>query len=315
MINPLSQEYSSHGCLIALVGPTASGKTEIALEIASLYSRIELVSIDSMTIYRGMNIGTAKPTPDELGKVSYHLIDVTDPWNEYSVSEFQADASEILKGIEARLGIPMLVGGTGLYYQAVVDGLTIPGRWPDIRDQLELDATGEDGISILYSRLQRLDPLAASRMEPGNIRRIVRALEVTLGSGKPFSQHGPGLFSVNGRPIVAIGIDIERSELYKRIQTRLDEQLAAGWLDEVRRLLDDPRGFSRTAKQALGYKELIAVVNGELSLLDARDQIFARTKRFAKRQSSWFKRDNRITWFSSLEEVKRELVSIVSKLD
>lgn len=305
---------SSSGSLLALVGSTASGKTEIALEIASLHPGVELVSIDSMTIYSGMDIGTAKPSSSELQGVCYHLLDVTEPWCEYSVSQFQSDVSETLKDIQVRSGVPMLVGGTGLYYQAVVDGLTIPGRWPEIRARLELDAA-EEGVSTLYRRLQRLDPLAASRMEAGNIRRIVRALEVTLGSGKPFSQHGPGLFNGNGRPLVAIGIEIERPELYSRIEERLDQQLAAGWLDEVRRLMEDPLGLSRTARQALGYKELIAVVNGELSLSDARDQILARTKRFAKRQNAWFKRDKRITWFSSPGEVKRELVSIVSKLD
>ncbi len=298
--------------LLALIGPTASGKTTIATELARQFKRLELVSIDSMTVYRSMDIGTAKPRGEELKAIHYHLLDMADPWEEYSVSRFQTDARNALDEIAAHDGIALLVGGTGLYYQAVVDGLEIPGQWPQVRKELEEVAASREGLGLLYRRLAELDSDAAGKIEPNNRRRIVRALEVTLGSGVPFSRHGPGLFANRSNGVRAVGIDLPRAELFDRIEKRLDILLSSGWVGEVQRIASDPRGMSRTARQALGYKEILAHLEGHASLDEVRLEILARTKRFAKRQVAWFRRDPRIAWFSSSEGAKMELASIVS---
>ncbi|NNN18627.1 MAG: tRNA (adenosine(37)-N6)-dimethylallyltransferase MiaA [Acidimicrobiaceae bacterium] len=300
--------------LLALVGPTASGKTQIAMELAAKFDRLELVSIDSMTVYRLMDVGTAKPGQKDLEGIRYHLLDMVDPWEEYSVYEFQRDARLVLNEIAERKGIALLVGGTGLYYQAMVDGLVIPGRWPEIRIELEAIAGTEQGVALLYERLRKLDPIGAMKMQPTNARRIVRALEVTLGSGKPFSEHGPGLFADSAKTVQAVGIDLPRSLLFERIERRLDHLLASGWTEEVANLINDPRGASRTARQALGYKEIINFLEGNSTLEEARLEILSRSKRFAKRQLAWFRRDPRIAWFNTAESAKIELVSILSSI-
>ncbi|HMJ76921.1 MAG TPA: tRNA (adenosine(37)-N6)-dimethylallyltransferase MiaA, partial [Iamia sp.] len=177
------------GPAVALVGTTASGKSGLALEVARALPDVELVSIDSMQVYRGMDIGTASPTPAERAEVPHHLVDIADPWEEWSLARFQAAASEVLADVAARGKRAVLVGGTGLYLRAVIDGLALPGQHPEVRAELEADPD----TRALHRRLADLDPLAASRMEPDNRRRVVRALEVTLGSGRPFSSYGPGL--------------------------------------------------------------------------------------------------------------------------
>ncbi len=311
-VMPAANKFQKAPSLLALVGPTASGKTRVGLELARELGRLELVSIDSMTVYRSMNIGTAKPGMWELKGIGYHLMDMVDPWEEYSVSEFQRDALKVIDEISKRNGIPLLVGGTGLYYQAVVDGLEIPGRWPEIREGLEDIATTDEGLRRLYEQLAELDPSGAVKMQPNNSRRIVRALEVTLGSGRPFSQHGPGLFSNVTRGVCGVGIELPRPELYQRIEQRLDFLIASGWIDEVQELIVDVRGISRTARQALGYKEIIGYLEGKSTLEETRLAILARTKRFAKRQIAWFRRDPRIAWFGSSDRAKMELVSLVS---
>ncbi|MGH9279175.1 MAG: tRNA (adenosine(37)-N6)-dimethylallyltransferase MiaA, partial [Acidimicrobiales bacterium] len=177
------------------MGPTASGKSALALAVARRLGDLELVSVDSMQVYRGMDIGTAKPSLAEQAEIRHHLLDLADPADDYSVARFQAAASDALAAIESRGHRALLVGGTGLYLQAVVDGLTVPGTWPEVRAELEAEASTPAGVGVLYRRLEGADPPAAARIEPGNTRRIVRALEVTLGSGRPFSSFGPGLSS------------------------------------------------------------------------------------------------------------------------
>jgi tRNA dimethylallyltransferase len=178
---------------LALVGTTASGKSTLALEAARSLGGIEIVAVDSMQVYRGMDIGTAKPSPAERAEVPHHLLDVADPSEDFSVARFQAAARAVLVEIESRGNRALLVGGTGLYLQAVVDGLRLPGEWPDVRAELEAEAATPAGVGALHGRLAVADPPAAARIEPSNARRVVRALEVTLGSGQPFSSFGPGL--------------------------------------------------------------------------------------------------------------------------
>jgi tRNA dimethylallyltransferase len=260
--------------------------------VARRLGDVELVSADSMQVYRGMDVGTAKATPAERAEVPHHLLDVADPEEDYSVARFQVDAAEVIAGIEARGRRALVVGGTGLYAQAVVDGLDLPGEWPAVKADLE--SQPPEG---LHRRLAELDPLAASRIQPGNARRLVRALEVTLGSGRPFSSFGPGLDAYPpSRRFRLAGVWLPRPVLVERIDSRYRQQLAAGFLDEVRGLRDR---MSRTARQALGYKELLAHVAGECSLEDALAAAIARTREFARRQRAWFRRDPRITWFGA----------------
>lgn len=279
----------------ALVGATATGKSALALSLARHDPSWEIVSVDSMQVYRGMDIGTAKPTAAERAEVPHHLLDLLDPWEDGTVAWFQRAARAAIADIEGRGRRALLVGGTGLYLHAVVDDLEIPGRHPDVRAALEADPD----TPALYARLRQLDPLAASRMEPGNRRRIVRALEVTVGSGRPFSSYGPGLDARPPTPFRLVGLAVEPEVLAARIEARYAEQLAAGFVDEVRRLRDHPEGISRTAAQALGYKELLGHLAGERSLDEAIDLAVRRTRQFARRQRAWFRRDDRITWLDA----------------
>ncbi|WP_334141509.1 tRNA (adenosine(37)-N6)-dimethylallyltransferase MiaA [Rhabdothermincola sp.] len=280
---------------MALVGPTASGKSAVALALARRYPELELVSVDSMQVYRGMDIGTAKPTPAERAEVPHHLIDLVDPWQEFTVAEFQRAFQETLAAIEARGHRALLVGGTGLYLRAVVDRLAIPGRFPQVRAELEAEAD----TSRLHRRLAELDPPAAARMEPSNRRRVLRALEVTIGSDRPFSSYGPGLDTYPPSPYRLIGLRVPREELDERIATRYRQQLDAGFLEEVRGLATDPRGMSRTARQALGYKELLEHLEGHGTLEEALERAITRTRRFARRQLRWFRRDPRLVWIDA----------------
>lgn len=292
MGSPAKPETYSH---LALVGTTASGKSALALALARRDPRIELVSVDSMQVFRGMDIGTAKPTPAERAEVPHHLLDLADPWEDFTVAQFQAAFGQALAGIEARGRRALLVGGTGLHLRAVVDDLQIPGRYSEVRGRLE----AEPDTPALHRRLADLDATAAGRMEPTNRRRVLRALEVTLGSGQPFSSFGPGLGAYPETSYRLLGISLPSEVVAARIATRYREQLEAGFVDEVRALAADPRGLSRTARQALGYRELLRHLAGELTLDEAIEEAVVRTRRFARRQRAWFRRDPRVEWLSA----------------
>lgn len=288
---------------VAVVGPTASGKSAVALAAAQALA-IDLISVDSMQVYRGMDIGTAKPTPAEQAAVQHHLIDLVDPADEFTVAEFQ----RAYRALPDRPAI--LVGGTGLYHRAVIDDLDLPGEWPDIRADLTA-AAETDGVPALHARLATLDPVAAARIEPTNARRVVRALEVCAGSGRPFSSFGPGLDAYPPNPIVQLGLRWERAVLTERIVRRVDTMIADGLLDEVARLVARPGGLSRTATQALGYKELIEHLDGRVSLAGAVEQVVVRTRQFAVRQLRWFQRDPRVTWVDVVDDPVTEAVPAV----
>lgn len=282
---------------LAIVGTTASGKSSLAMALARHRGDVELVSVDSMQVYRGMDIGTAKPTPAEQAEVRHHLIDVVDPWDPYEVHSFQAAARDALVDIAGRGRRAVLVGGTGLYLQAVIDGFEIPGRFPDVRAALDADPDTE----ALHAHLAGLDPVAARRMEPTNRRRVVRALEVTLGSGRPFSSYGPGAHAHPESSVHLVGLRMDPERNAARIEARYRQQVAAGFWDEVDRLRAGPP-LSRTAAQALGYRELLAqrdaAAAGEAHPTEAEavDEAIARTRAFARRQRAWFRRDPRIEW-------------------
>lgn len=278
---------------VALLGATASGKSAVALEVARRHPGTELVSIDAMQVYRGMDLGTAKPTAAERAEVPHHGLDLVDPGQEYTVAEFQRSVLATLADLDAR-GAPVLcVGGTGLYLRAVIDALELPGSFPEWRATFEADPD----LDGLYRRLQALDPAAAARIEPGNRRRIVRALEVCAGSGRRFSSFGPGLDTYPPTRFVQIGLCWERAALAARIEARVHQMLDAGLLDETRALL--ARGpVSRTARQALGYRELIEYLEGHWGYEEAVAAIVTRTRQFAVRQDRWFRRDPRIRWIT-----------------
>ncbi len=289
---------------LAIIGPTASGKSAVALAVATALDDVEIISLDSMQVYRGMDIGTAKPSPADRAAVRHHLVDVADPAEEWSVRETQRAALAALADIEARGRRALFVGGTGLYVRAVVDGLAVPPRDLEVRAALERDTTTDDGLARAYERLHALDPLAASRVEPGNLRRIVRALEVIETTGRPFSSFGSGLEEY-GRPVIdvgLVGVWLPRAELRRRIESRFVAMRSAGLEAEVRALTSATPArvcapLSRTAAQAIGYKELLAHLNGEIPRLeDAFDLAVRRTRQFARRQRVWFRRDPRIRW-------------------
>ncbi|MGB3412918.1 MAG: tRNA (adenosine(37)-N6)-dimethylallyltransferase MiaA [Microthrixaceae bacterium] len=282
---------------LVLVGPTASGKSRVAMELAQRYLHagdlVEIISGDSMQVYRGMDIGTAKPSAAEQQHVRHHLIDLVEPDEEYSVAEFIPAARSALSDVDQRGGRGIVVGGTGLYIQALVDDLEIPGQYPDVRSELD----SESDTRSLHGRLAVLDPLAASRMEPDNRRRVLRALEVTIGSGRAFSDFGPGLDSFPPTPFVVVGIDVDRELLSQRIRERFMKQMDEGFLEEVARLRDRGITPSRTAAQALGYRELRDHLDGSMGLEEAVELAITRTRQFAVRQIRWFRRDPRIQFF------------------
>jgi tRNA dimethylallyltransferase len=277
------------------VGPTASGKSSLAHALARDLGDVEILSVDSMQVYRGMDIGTAKPTAAERAEITYHLLDVVDPAETFTVGDFQQAARAVLGEIAARGHRVLLVGGTGLYLKAVVDGLELPGRFPVVREQLDAELATV-GAPVLHRRLEQLDPVAAARIEPSNGRRVVRALEVCCGSGRPFSSYGPGIDTYPDVDVDLVGLCRPRPELDRRITERYVGQLGAGFLGEVDALAARPGGLGATARQALGYRELLAHLDGQLSLEEAVEVAGRRTRRFARRQERWFRRDPRIRW-------------------
>ena len=286
------------GGVLAVVGPTAAGKSEIAIEAAAGLGA-EIVSVDSTMVYRGMDIGTDKPAPGALARVPHHMVDVVDPSHTMTVAEFQRMAREAIAGILARGRTPLLVGGSGLYFRAVVDALEFPGTEPGVRARLELEAE-DAGAEALFARLTSLDPDAAARMEPSNVRRTVRALEVIELTGRPFSSFRTAWDEPRSiYRLTAAGLTHPRSELDRRIDARVDAQIERGLVDEVRRLLDEGVRASLTSVQALGYAQVLAHLDGLVSLDEAVAETKRRTRRYARRQLSWFRADPRVEWFES----------------
>jgi tRNA dimethylallyltransferase len=277
--------------MLALVGPTASGKSEAALAIAPRLGA-EIASVDSMLVYRGMDVGTAKPTAEQRAVVPHHLLDLAEPSERFTVARYQELARSALRSI-AR---PLLVGGSGLYLRAVVDDLAFPPEDRVVRASLEAEAD-DLGTDALYHRLAEMDPVAAARIEPGNVRRIIRALEVTAISGAPFSSFATTWDRYDADRLRAAGIRMDRDVQKIRIGERVLAMLRNGWLEEVRGLLDRGFGAWLTASQAIGYAELAEHLDGRLSLDEAAERTVKRTRELARRQMAWFRRDPRIRWF------------------
>ncbi|GHF06057.1 tRNA dimethylallyltransferase [Amycolatopsis deserti] len=296
---------------IAVVGPTATGKSELAITIAGAVGG-EVVNADALQLYRGMDIGTAKVPEAERRGVPHHLLDVLDVTETASVAAYQREARAVIERLLAQGKVPVLTGGSGLYVQAVLDDLRFPGTDPAVRARLEAEAA-EAGAAALHSRLTRLDPAAATAILPTNTRRIVRALEVIEITGQPFSANlpkpGPARYGT-----VMIGIDRDTGDLDRRVELRVDRMFAAGLVDEVRALAERGLREGKTASRALGYQQVLAELDGDGDFAAAAEATKQATRRFVRRQRSWFRRDARIRWFDGADlDVAERVLSVLDQ--
>lgn len=296
--------------LVAVVGPTAVGKTALAIALAKRLGA-EVVSGDSMLVYRGMDVGTAKPGPAEMDGVPHHLIDILDPREPFSVTQFKARAEAAVAAIAARGRLPILAGGTGLYLRSLLEDYRF-NRTPGddaYRAQIERLAA-ERGKAHVHALLAEVDPEAAARLHVNDFRRVVRALEVHHLSGERISQQHAGELVYDA---FVVGLTMERAALYARIERRVDQMLAAGLVEEVRALRDAGVPDEAQAMQAIGYKEIAAALRGELSLEEAAAEIKKATRHFAKRQLTWFRKMPYICWYQSDRKTMEEIMEDIYK--
>lgn len=307
MTNPQSPALSP---LIVVVGPTAVGKTQIAVALAEALNA-EIVSADSRYLYQGMNIGTAKPTPAERARVPHHLIDVTPPDQPWTLTQFQTAALEAIASIHARGKLPLLVGGTGQYIRAITEGWEVPPGNPsgELRGELEAELA-QKGVSALAARLAEVDPASAARVDLRNPRRVIRALEVALTTGESFITQRRK--SAVPYAITTIGLTLPRSQLYARIDTRVDAMLRAGLVDEVKALVNKGYNWNLPAMSALGYKQIGQYLRDECDLPEAVRRIKSETRKFVRRQANWFKpSDPQIKWFDVGRIELEEIVNVL----
>jgi tRNA dimethylallyltransferase len=297
--------------LVVLTGPTAVGKSALALVLAERFGA-EIVSADSRLVYRGLDIGTAKPTAAERARWPHHLVDLVEPDQPFSVADYQTSADQVLADLGRRGRVALLVGGSPHYVQAVVDRLQLPAvePRPALRRELE-DLAAREGAAAVYARLARLDPVAAERADPWNVRRLIRAVEVAETTGQPYSSLGRRRGAE--RPALHLALTAPRPELYARIDARVDAMLAAGWLEEVTGLLARGLDPSLPSLSATGYRELVAVVQGRLALAEAIARIKYQTHAFARRQYTWLRRDPRLEWYSLGPDLKPTIVDRVAR--
>ena len=305
--------------LIAIIGPTAVGKTEISLQLAERFNG-EIISSDSRLFYRRMNIGTAKPSTKEMIRVPHHLIDVSNPDETWSLGEFQKAAQEIIEDIVKRGKLPFLVGGTGQYFRAVTEGWLPPEVKANEQLRGVLERMKEEkGAGWLHAKLTLLDPVAASTIDYRNVRRVVRALEVILTTGKKFSsqrkQSGESPYN-----LLTIGLKRPRPELYARVDLRIEQMFATGLLDEVQNLLDLGYAAELPSMSALGYRECVSVLRGEMTQDEAIVLMKRVTRNFVRKQANWFKNDDdRIKWFNANDtrlfiQTEKEISSCLDKI-
>lgn len=296
--NVMPGEGGRTACVVSIVGPTASGKTGLGIAIARRLAergeRAEIVNADAYQMYRGMDIGTAKPTAEEQAAVPHHLIDIIDPDDTMTVARFQQLARRTIAELQSRGIRPILVGGSGLYARAAIDDISFPGTDPKIRERLERRER-EEGAGVLFEELRVKDPQAAARMDPRNPRRTIRALEVIELTGRPYSATLPRYRYVVAS--VQIGLDLDRADLDRRIDIRTAQMREAGFLDEARRLRPH---MGLTASRALGYQQMFDLLDGLWDERDAWADVAQKTKRLARKQMGWFGRDPRIHWLQAL---------------
>lgn len=289
--------------VLGLVGPTASGKTALSLMLSKAHA-IEIVCMDSMQVYRGLDIGTAKPTKQEQALIPHHMLDVAEPTDDYSVAEYRKAAAQAIDGILARGRLPVLVGGTGLYLRALSLPLTLGGTPRDDKVRAKYAQLLEHhGNEALHKLLATTDPATAKRLHPNDTRRVIRALEVWELTGIPFSRQQMPTEQDGPYDLRLYAMDLPRDTLYARIDQRVDAMLAQGLVDEVKGLLNRGVKPEAQAMQGLGYKELVPVIMGETPLEEAVDTLKRRTRNYAKRQLTWFNRDQRIHWLKRADEL------------
>ena len=291
--------------LFCIVGPTATGKSNIALDLAEKLNA-EIINADAMQFYRGMEIGTAKLSMVERRGIPHHLIDILNVQDEASVSQYQASGRVIIDRLLDKAIPVVVVGGSGLYVKALLDPLNFPGRDPQIRERLEVEAL-ELGAAAMHARLAKVDPAAALAILPGNVRRVVRALEVIELTGAPFTATLPRDGESRYPEAIQIGLQIERSVLNKRIDLRVDQMWAGGLVEEVKQLSFVGLREGKTARRALGYLQILQALDGNTSLESARAETKAATRKYARRQISWFRRDNRISWVQPENAVEQAI--------
>jgi len=312
-LSGLQRPDRSKPSLILIVGPTAVGKTEISIQLAERLNG-EIVSADSRLFYRGMDIGTAKPSPEERTRVPHHLIDIAEPDEILSLAVFQQKANEIINDIHTRNKLPFLVGGTGQYIRAVTQGWIPPEVKPDesLRNELEQQKE-ENGIYWLHAKLEELDSEAAEKIDPRNYRRTIRAIEVIQTTGKKFSeQRGRGESPYH---LVTIGLTRPREELYQRVDQRIDMMFENGFIDEVKKLLGKGYSPSLPTMSAIGYRECVSVIKGELTEEQAKVQMRRATRVYVRRQANWFKEsDPNIHWFRANEDIIEAIVENIRQL-
>ena len=292
---------------VVVLGPTASGKSDVAMAAATSVPNVHIIAADAMQVYRRMDVGTAKPTDEDQRRVVHYGVDIAEPSERYSVARFVEDVAAARKKISKAGASELIVGGTGLYVTALVDGLSMPGDYPKIRAQLEANRDTQ----ALYEQLSELDPEAVKKIDPNNRRRMIRALEVCLGSGKTFSSFGEGIGAYPPVDTVQIGIKWKREDLRERIALRVHRMIEAGLVDEVRGIMNEPKGISDTARQALGYKEVIEHLERRWSLEEAIEATILRTQQFAVRQERWYRRDPRIQWVEVQNDPIEEVAPLV----
>jgi len=304
--------------IIALVGPTAVGKTYVSIELAKKLNT-EIISADSMQIYKGMDVGTAKVTEDEKQGIIHHMIDIVEPDQEYSVSEFKRDAERIMKRLWAENKIPLIVGGSGLYINSIIYDLDF-GKVKSNKKIREYYASfyKEQGADALYEKLMKIDPAACDKIHKNNVKRIIRALEVYDITGRKFSELNTDIRKPSsGYDCILIGLSMERKLLYERINQRVDEMLEKGLVDEVRSLLK--KGYSKdlVSMKGIGYKEIIAYLEGSMEYDEAVSILKRNTRRFAKRQFTWFLKDDNVKWFSvdNMEKIDDTIKDIIDYLN
>ena len=308
--------HPPHGAapqVIAVVGPTAAGKSELGTALSDIVGG-EVVNADSMQLYRGMDIGTAKLTPEERRGIPHHLLDIWDVTQAASVAEYQRLARAEIDRLHAAGRTAVLVGGSGLYVRAAIDALDFPGTDPGVRARLEEELAAR-GCGPLHARLAAVDPEAARSILPSNGRRIVRALEVVEITGRPFTANLPGPDARQSvYATVQLGVDVPRPELDERITRRVDRMWEAGLVDEVRALEAVGLRDGLTASRALGYQQVLAHFAGECTEQEARAETVRATKRFARRQDSWFRRDPRVHWLAGRgEELVRHALPLLER--
>jgi len=298
--------------LVAIIGPTATGKSQLALRLAQAFDG-EIVSADSRQVYRYMDIGTAKPTHQELSLVSHHLLDIISPNEDFSLAQYQRLAYRAIDDIQKRNKLPLLVGGSGLYVWAVLEGWEIPEVPPDIDFRRSLEEKAARGeTEELYQELTKIDPVAAQSIDRRNVRRLIRALEVSESAGVPFSR----LQRKKTPPFntLIIGLTAERTELYRRTDLRVDRMIEQGLVEEVKKLVGMGYDSSLPAMSGIGYKQIGMFLNGEMTLEDAVRQTKTETHRLVRRQYNWFRlKDERIHWFDIQGEIEPEILELVTR--